>query len=160
MKPRNKVRFVWFGAEESRSARLRGLRREPVGARARQDRGDVELRHGRVAELRAVRLRRRSVRLPPPPGGAPAGSAQIERLFLDYFASQGLVTEPTAFDGRSDYGPFIAAGIPAGGLFTGAEEIKTAEEAAIYGGIAGNRTTPATTGLRRHRQPQPPRSTR
>ena len=73
----------------------------------------------------------------PPEGGAPAGSAEIERLFLDYFESQGLATEPTAFDGRSDYGPFIFAGIPAGGLFTGAEELKTAEQAAIYGGVAG-----------------------
>ena len=49
----------------------------------------------------------------------PEGSAQIEQVFLDYFASQGLASEPTAFDGRSDYGPFIDAGIPAGGLFTG-----------------------------------------
>ena len=67
---------------------------------------------------------------PPPPGGAPEGSAQIEQLFLDYFAGQGLATEPTAFDGRSDYGPFIEVGIPAGGLFTGAEGIKTAAQAA------------------------------
>ncbi|MET0965010.1 MAG: M28 family peptidase, partial [Nakamurella sp.] len=67
----------------------------------------------------------------------PPGSGQIEQLFNEYFASQGLPTEPTAFDGRSDYGPFIAAGIPAGGLFSGAEGIKTAEEAAIYGGTAG-----------------------
>lgn len=73
----------------------------------------------------------------PPPGGAPPGSADIEQLFLDYFASQGLANEPTAFDGRSDYGPFIAAGIPAGGLFTGAEEIKTPEQVALYGGTAG-----------------------
>ena len=64
-------------------------------------------------------------------------SATIEKLFLDYYTSQHIPNEPTAFDGRSDYGPFIAAGIPAGGLFTGAEEIKTPEEAAIFGGIAG-----------------------
>ena len=43
----------------------------------------------------------------------------------------------TAFDGRSDYDDFISVGIPAGGLFTGAEGIKTDEEAAIYGGTAG-----------------------
>jgi Zn-dependent M28 family amino/carboxypeptidase len=67
----------------------------------------------------------------------PPGSAQIEQIFNQYFASQGLASEPTAFDGRSDYGPFIAVGIPAGGLFTGAEGIKTAEEAASYGGTAG-----------------------
>jgi Zn-dependent M28 family amino/carboxypeptidase len=67
----------------------------------------------------------------------PPGSAQIEQIFNGYFEGQGLATEPTAFDGRSDYGPFIAAGIPAGGLFSGAEDIKTAEEAAVYGGTAG-----------------------
>ncbi len=72
----------------------------------------------------------------------PRARRQIEKLFLDYFASQGLATEPTAFDGRSDYGPFIEAGIPAGGLFTGAEGIKTAAQAAIYGGTAGEQYDP------------------
>ena len=67
----------------------------------------------------------------------PSGSGQVEQTFLQYFNSQGLETEPTAFDGRSDYGPFIAVGIPAGGLFTGAEGLKTEEEEAIYGGEAG-----------------------
>jgi Zn-dependent M28 family amino/carboxypeptidase len=67
----------------------------------------------------------------------PTGSNVVEEVFLDYFESQGLPTEPTAFDGRSDYFGFIENGIPAGGLFTGAEDIKTAEEAAIYGGTAG-----------------------
>jgi Zn-dependent M28 family amino/carboxypeptidase len=67
----------------------------------------------------------------------PNGSGKIEDVFTKYFASQGLATEPTAFDGRSDYGPFIAVGIPAGGLFTGAEGIKTPAEAVVYGGVAG-----------------------
>ncbi|HEY5887200.1 MAG TPA: M28 family peptidase, partial [Acidimicrobiales bacterium] len=67
----------------------------------------------------------------------PNGSARVEQVFLDYFASQGLATEPTEFDGRSDYFGFINNGIPAGGLFTGAEGIKTTEEAAVYGGMPG-----------------------
>ena len=67
----------------------------------------------------------------------PAGSAQIEKVFLDYFGKRKLASAPTAFDGRSDYGPFIEAGIPAGGLFSGAEGVKTPEEAAIFGGTAG-----------------------
>jgi Zn-dependent M28 family amino/carboxypeptidase len=71
------------------------------------------------------------------PDAGPPGSAGIEEIFTSYLKSQGLASEPTAFDGRSDYGPFIAAGIPAGGLFSGAEGEKTAEEAAIYGGTAG-----------------------
>ncbi|HEY6689329.1 MAG TPA: M28 family peptidase, partial [Propionibacteriaceae bacterium] len=71
------------------------------------------------------------------PDAGPPGSDAIERIFLDYFKSKGLASEPTAFDGRSDCGPFIEVGIPAGGLFSGAEGIKTPEEAAIYGGTAG-----------------------
>ena len=67
----------------------------------------------------------------------PNGSARVEQVFLDYFASQGLATGPTEFDGRSDYFAFINNGIPAGGLFTGAEGIKTPGEAAVYGGTAG-----------------------
>ena len=67
----------------------------------------------------------------------PAGSGEIERVFTDYFATRKLATAPTAFDGRSDYGPFIEVGIPAGGLFSGAEGIKTPEEAAVFGGTAG-----------------------
>lgn len=73
----------------------------------------------------------------PAGAGGPPGSAQIESVFTDYFAGKDLASSPTAFDGRSDYGPFIAAGIPAGGLFSGAEGIKTADEAAVYGGTAG-----------------------
>ncbi|WP_461164268.1 M28 family peptidase [Arthrobacter sp. R4-81] len=67
----------------------------------------------------------------------PNGSARVEQVFLEYFASQGLAAEPTEFDGRSDYFGFIENGIPAGGLFTGAEGIKSAEQAAEYGGTAG-----------------------
>jgi Zn-dependent M28 family amino/carboxypeptidase len=73
------------------------------------------------------------------PGAAdgPEGSGEIERVFTDYFASQGLASSETPFSGRSDYGPFIAIGIPAGGLFSGAEGLKTAAEQAAYGGTAG-----------------------
>ena len=70
-------------------------------------------------------------------GVGDSGSAVVERVFNDWFASQNLATDPTEFDGRSDYDAFQAAGIPAGGLFTGAEGVKTAEQAAIYGGTAG-----------------------
>ena len=72
----------------------------------------------------------------------PEGSAQIEKVFNDWFTSKGQPFKPTAFDGRSDYFGFINAGIPAGGLFTGAEGIKTAEEAALFGGTAGEAYDP------------------
>ncbi len=67
----------------------------------------------------------------------PSFSGEIEQTFLTYFAGRGLATQPTAFDGRSDYGPFIDVGIPAGGLFSGAEEIKTAEQVSLFGGVLG-----------------------
>jgi Zn-dependent M28 family amino/carboxypeptidase len=70
-------------------------------------------------------------------GPGPYGSAQIESVFEQYFDGRSLTHEGTDFDGRSDYGPFIAVGIPSGGLFSGAEGRKTVEEAAAYGGTAG-----------------------
>jgi Zn-dependent M28 family amino/carboxypeptidase len=71
-------------------------------------------------------------------GAGPFGSAQIEALLSGYITAEKQVpTEGTDFDGRSDYGPFIAVGIPSGGIFTGAEQPKTAEQAAKWGGTAG-----------------------
>jgi Zn-dependent M28 family amino/carboxypeptidase len=66
----------------------------------------------------------------------PPGSDDIEALFERYFAERSIPSRPTAFDGRSDYQAFINAGIPAGGLFTGAEVPKTAEQRALWGGSA------------------------
>ncbi len=70
-------------------------------------------------------------------GAGPAGSAQIEQTIQSYFTSIGVPTRGTDFDGRSDYGPFIAVGIPAGGTFTGAEGTKTSAQAQLWGGTAG-----------------------
>ena len=67
----------------------------------------------------------------------PAGSAQIEDVFNKHFADKGLAFQGTEFSGRSDYQAFINNDIPAGGLFTGAEGLKTPAEAAAYGGVAG-----------------------
>ncbi|CNE13800.1 aminopeptidase Y [Mycobacterium tuberculosis] len=69
--------------------------------------------------------------------GGPAGSAEIERVLRSYFSSISVPVQDTAFDGRSDYGPFIRVGIPAGGLFTGAEGRKTSQQAQLWGGQAG-----------------------
>ena len=70
-------------------------------------------------------------------GPGPSGSAQIEKTFERFYQSRGIPYKGTDFSGRSDYGPFIAQNIPSGGLFTGAEVPKTAEEAEIWGGTAG-----------------------
>ncbi|MCM0675981.1 M28 family metallopeptidase [Micromonospora phytophila] len=75
-------------------------------------------------------------------GPGPAGSAQIEQTIQAYFTSIGVPTRGTDFDGRSDYGPFINVGIPAGGTFTGAEGTKTSAQASLWGGTAGQAFDP------------------
>jgi Peptidase family M28 len=72
------------------------------------------------------------------PFKGPPGSGLIEEVQKSYFTSKGLQTAPTPFDGRSDYVGFTDEGIPAGGIFAGAEGIKTPEQEAVYGGDAGS----------------------
>jgi len=131
---RNKVRFIWFGAEE---LGLLGSRYY-VNDLTTDERDDIMamLNFDMVGSPNYVRFVYDGDGSHSAPAG-PAGSAFIEDVFVDYFNDQGLASEPTQFSGRSDYGPFIAVGIPAGGLFTGAEGVKTASQAAIYGGTAG-----------------------
>ncbi|WP_433258094.1 M28 family peptidase [Streptosporangium sp. CA-135522] len=67
----------------------------------------------------------------------PKGSEQIEKVLTGYFARRGLQTTPMRIHGGSDHRSFAAAGIPVGGMETGTDELKTQEQAAIYGGDAG-----------------------
>ncbi|MFD0686112.1 M20/M25/M40 family metallo-hydrolase [Actinomadura fibrosa] len=135
-KIRNQVRFAFWGAEEE------GL----LGSQyyvdnlpqAERDKIALNLNFDMLASPNFVRFVYDGDNST---GGSnvepPAGSGAIEKTFNDYFAGRGLATDPTAFDGRSDYNAFITAGIPAGGIFTGAEGIKTPAQAAVYGGTAG-----------------------
>ena len=80
---------------------------------------------------------------PAPPGiPIPAGSVQIEDTFESFYTLSGEPYDDTQFSGRSDYQAFILNGIPAGGLFTGAEVPKTAEQQAIWGGTTGAQFDP------------------
>jgi Zn-dependent M28 family amino/carboxypeptidase len=72
----------------------------------------------------------------------PNGSGFIEGLFTGWFDRRGQPHEPIPFDGRSDYVAFTNAGIPAGGIFTGAEAIKTEQQQLLFGGIAGEQLDP------------------
>jgi Zn-dependent M28 family amino/carboxypeptidase len=141
IEPRNQVRFAWWGAEES------GLLGSQyyVDNLSKRDIKNIalNLNFDMIGSPNFVRFVYDGDGSATPQAG-PNGSGNIEDVFLDYFADEGggLATEPTAFDGRSDYGPFIAVGIPAGGLFTGAEGIKTAQQAADYGGTAGDQYDP------------------
>lgn len=139
--PRNKLRFMWFGAEEF------GL----LGSRAyvndlsplERDQIELMLNFDMIGSPNYVRFvydgDNSAIPVGPNAAIGPPGSAEIERVFTHYFSALGLASEQTAFSGRSDYGPFIVAGvdIPAGGLFTGAEGVKTVAQASMYGGTAG-----------------------
>ncbi|UVI35865.1 M28 family peptidase [Brevibacterium spongiae] len=76
--------------------------------------------------------------VPIPDGvNVPEGSAELEKVFTDYFADNDQPNVGTDFSGRSDYQAFIDNGIPASGLFSGADGTKTAEEAEMFGGTVG-----------------------
>ncbi|CAF0912270.1 unnamed protein product [Rotaria sp. Silwood1] len=80
---------------------------------------------------------------PGTPQSAINGSIRISEAFCNWFNTKNLPWDYTDFSGRSDYGPFLAAGIVAGGLFSGADETKTAEQRTKYeeklgqGGLTG-----------------------
>ena len=71
-------------------------------------------------------------------GAGPAGSGVIEQVFRNYFAWRNVPVEASAFDGRSDYGPFKEVGIASGGMDTGADGKKTEEQQRQWGGTVGD----------------------
>ncbi len=140
--PVNKVRFAWWGAEE---AGLLGSTHY-VGGLTQEEKDQIALylnfdMIGSPNHFFGIYDGDEST-FDQPDGFIPEGSAQIEETFEQYYDSIGQPYEDTAFSGRSDYGPFIAVGIPAGGLFTGAEGIKTPEQVLLYGGTAGDQFDP------------------
>ncbi|CAF4194055.1 unnamed protein product [Rotaria sp. Silwood2] len=65
------------------------------------------------------------------------GSNRVSALFRDWFIRQKLPWDYTAFNGLSDYAPFLQAGIAAGGLFSGADDFKTQEQRDRYDALLG-----------------------
>ena len=135
-RPRQKVRFMWFGAEEN------GLVGSSYYAaqlsQAEVDKVDVMLDYDMLASANYIRMAYDGDgNFEPGNPAGPEGSGKVEQVFDDWWTSQGLQSTRTPFDGRSDYVGFTLRGIPAGGVFAGAEGVKTAEEEAIYGGAAG-----------------------
>ncbi len=133
----NQVRFAWWGAEE---LGLLGSEHY-VGELSQEEIDEIALylNFDMVGSPNYVRFVYDGDNSEGGGAVGPAGSDDIEAMFNDYFDSVDLASEATPFSGRSDYGPFIAEGvdIPSGGLFTGAEGVKTEEQAEIYGGEAG-----------------------
>ena len=136
VKPQNTVRLAWWGAEESNL--VGSTYYVNTLSQAEADKIALYLNFDMIGSPNHVFFIYDGDDSDATGAGpGPDGSAQIEKTFEAFFTSRGIPFKGTDFSGRSDYGPFIAAGIPSGGLFTGAEGIKTAQEAALWGGNAG-----------------------
>lgn len=136
LEPQNTIRLAWWGAEES------GLigSREYVAELSQEERDRIALylNFDMVASPNYIFMVYDGDESGfEAPVVVPDGSIEIEKLFERYYTSVGAPYDDAEFSGRSDYQAFILAGIPAGGLFTGAEVVKSAEQQAIWGGVAG-----------------------
>ena len=141
VRPRNKVRLAWWGAEESGIIGSASY----VNDLAQPEREKIALylnfdMVGSPNHVFFIFDGDDSDEAGEGPG--PEGSAQIEALFEQFYNQRGQPYKGTDLDGLSDYRAFIAVDIPSGGLFTGAAGIKTAEEAALWGGAAGEQYDP------------------
>jgi Zn-dependent M28 family amino/carboxypeptidase len=135
---RQKIRFMWFGAEENGLVGSQYYASNLSDAEVKKIDGMLD--YDMLASQNYVRFLYDGDGSEP--GNeqfqGPPGSGLIEKVQDDWFKSKGLATDRVPFDGRSDYVGFTDRGIPAGGIFAGAEQPKTAEQEAIYGGAAGS----------------------
>jgi Zn-dependent M28 family amino/carboxypeptidase len=132
-RPANRVRFVWWGGEE---LGLLGSRHYVSGLSPSElRRHALYLNFDMVGSKNFVPF----VYEGSASGGAmpPPGSDEIERVFMRYFVARGQRGIRAGLGGGSDHAPFARAGIPVGGLFTGADEDKSAAQRAAFGGRAG-----------------------
>ena len=138
-KPKHKIRFLWFGGEEDGLVGSQYYAGQLTDAEVANI--DVMIDTDMIASPNYARLVYDGDGSELGSAG-PEGSGTVEEVFKRYFARRGMATQPTAFDGRSDYVGFINRGIPAGGIFAGAEAPKTAEQVALFGGVEGEQLDP------------------
>jgi Zn-dependent M28 family amino/carboxypeptidase len=139
IRPNNTVRFAWWGAEESG---LVGSDHYVFGLTDAEGANiALYLNFDMVGSPNYVRFIYDGDGFAFELAG-PDGSGAIEALFEDFYADRGLASEPTQINFRSDYSAFFENDIPFGGVFTGAEGIKTAAQRDVYGGIVGQQYDP------------------
>jgi Zn-dependent M28 family amino/carboxypeptidase len=142
-KPQNTIRFAWWGAEES--GLVGSTNYVNALSQAERDRIALYLNFDMIGSPNYIFMVYDGDQSSfPPPAGVPIpdGSVAIEDIFESFYTLRGEPYDDTQFSGRSDYQAFILNDIPAGGLFTGAEVPKTAEQAAIWGGTVGAQFDP------------------
>ena len=129
-RPTHTIRFAWWGAEE---LGLLGSRHYVAGLDdAERERIALYLNLDMVGSPNFRRLVYDG-----DAQGAPAGSEVVERVLTSQLRGEGLAVGETAPGNGSDHAPFAAAGIPVGGLFTGADETKSTEDQTAFGGTGG-----------------------
>lgn len=141
--PENTVRFAWWGNEEG--GLVGSTQWVAQQSQAELDRIALYLNFDMIGSPNYIFMvyDANESSFPAPAGVTiPDGSAAIERLFESFYTLRGVPYDDTQFSGRSDYQAFINNGIPSSGLFTGAEQVKTAQQAAIWGGTAGAQFDP------------------
>lgn len=142
LKPENTLRFAWWGAEESGLLGSRAYVADQVASGGIEDIA-LYLNFDMVASPNYIFMTYDGDESGfPAPVVVPEGSVQIEKLFESFYTYAGVPYDDAEFSGRSDYQAFIQNGIPAGGLFTGAEVVKTPLQASIWGGTAGAQYDP------------------
>ncbi|MFD0257095.1 M28 family metallopeptidase [Kitasatospora indigofera] len=123
LQPTKHLRFGWWGTEEAGMVGSKNY----VNSLSSADRSKIE-----------AYLNFDMIGSPNPGYFVYDDAAALDQLFQTYFSGLGVATEPeTEGDGRSDHSPFKNAGIPVGGLFSGADYIKTSAQAAKWGGTSG-----------------------
>lgn len=83
-----------------------------------------------------------------PAASVPGGSAGIERTLAGYLNLAGKRPADQPLGRSGDYAPFMAAGVPIGGLTTGTTGRKTEVQARLWGGQAGRPFDPNTRTAR------------
>ncbi|MEW1907545.1 M28 family metallopeptidase [Kitasatospora sp. NPDC085895] len=123
LQPTKHLRFGWWGAEEYGMVGSKNY----VNSLSSTDRSSIE-----------AYLNFDMIGSPNPGYFVYDDDTKLDNLFKTYFSGIGVATEPeTEGDGRSDHAPFKNAGIPVGGLFSGADYTKTSAQASKWGGTAG-----------------------
>ncbi|MGY4644256.1 M20/M25/M40 family metallo-hydrolase [Cellulomonas sp. URHB0016] len=134
----NTVRFAWWGAEEAGLEGSTAYVDELATQPGELDRIATYLNYDMVGSPNyIIGVYDADQSTFPAPVDVPPGSEATEDVLTGWFDSTGQPWVDTAFDGRSDYQAFILNGVPASGLFTGADDVKTDEEVALFGGTAG-----------------------
>lgn len=80
------------------------------------------------------------------PGDVPAGSAGVERTLAGYLNLAGVRPADMPLSSDTDYSPFLVAGVPVGGITTGASQLKTTVQARLWGGKPGTAFDPNYRG--------------